>query len=121
MVFRFLDKCVSDLDTPSQVIDHFRLATKIHAIQVSWGECAQTDCDMAVIYYYSQGLGIKDFKIIKGDVSVNFYQKCAYYLLCHRGDSGVFHQRAGPGSDCRGCGGLDQVPGPDDRSGHRHC
>ena len=68
MVFRFLDKCVSDLDTPSQVIDNFRLATKIHAIQVSWGECAQTDCDMAVIYYYSQGLGIKDFKIIKGDI-----------------------------------------------------
>ena len=67
-VFRFLDKCVSDLDTPSQVIDNFRLATKIHAIQVSWGECAQTDCDMAVIYYYSQGLGIKDFKIIKGDI-----------------------------------------------------
>ena len=79
MVFRFLDKCVSDLDTPSQVIDNFRLATKIHAIQVGQGALPlnQTDCDTTVINCYCQGLGIKDFKIIKGDVSVNFYQKCA--------------------------------------------
>ena len=44
-VFRFLDKCVADLDNPKQTIDNFRLVTKIHAIQ---------------------GVGIKDFFIIKG-------------------------------------------------------
>ena len=44
-VFRFLDKCVEDLDNPRQTFENFRLVTKIHAIQ---------------------GLGIKDFVIIKG-------------------------------------------------------
>ena len=44
-VFRFIDKMVDDLDNPMQTIENFRLATRIHALQ---------------------GLGIKDFVIIKG-------------------------------------------------------
>ena len=44
-VFRFLDKCVEDLDNPTQTIEKFRRITKIHAVQ---------------------GLGVRDFVIIKG-------------------------------------------------------
>ena len=44
-VFRFLDKCVEDLDNPTQTIEKFRRVTKIHAVQ---------------------GLGVRDFVIIKG-------------------------------------------------------
>ena len=33
-VFRFLDKCVADLSSPAQTVDNFRLATRIHALQV---------------------------------------------------------------------------------------
>ena len=33
-VFRFLDKCVADLSSPVQTVDNFRLATRIHALQV---------------------------------------------------------------------------------------
>ena len=44
-VFRFLDKVVEDLDNPKETIDMFRRVTKIHAVQ---------------------GLGVKDFVIIKG-------------------------------------------------------
>ena len=47
-VFRFLDKCVGDLDNPIQTVENFRLVTRIHALQ---------------------GLGIKDFVIIKGSHS----------------------------------------------------
>ena len=46
-VFRFLDKCVKDLDSSSQTIENFRNVTQIHSIQ---------------------GLGIQDFVIIKGVV-----------------------------------------------------
>ena len=34
-VFRFLDKCVADLSSPAQTVDNFRLATRIHALQVT--------------------------------------------------------------------------------------
>ena len=44
-VFRFLDKVVEDLDNPKETIEKFRRVTKIHAVQ---------------------GLGVKDFVIIKG-------------------------------------------------------
>lgn len=50
-VFRFIDKCVDDLDNPIQTVENFRLATRIHALQ---------------------GLGIKDFVIIKG-VVLNYF------------------------------------------------
>ena len=47
-VFRFLDKCVEELDDPKQTFENFRYLTKTHAIQ---------------------GLGIKDFVIIKGQMN----------------------------------------------------
>ena len=37
-VFRFLDKCVADLSSPAQTVDNFRLATRIHALQVTPGK-----------------------------------------------------------------------------------
>ena len=59
-VFRFLDKCVEDLDNPGQTFENFRHVTKIHAIQ---------------------GLGIKDFVIIKGPTNANhllYYQQFTF-------------------------------------------
>ena len=44
-VFRFIDKCVNDLDNPTQLMDNIKLVAKIHAFQ---------------------GIGVKDFVIIKG-------------------------------------------------------
>ena len=51
-MFRFLDKCMEDLDNPTQTFENFRLVTKIHAVQ---------------------GLGVKDFVIIKGPKVVQKY------------------------------------------------
>ena len=58
-MFRFLDKCMEDLDNPTQTFLIFRLVTKIHAVQ---------------------GLGVKDFVNIKGPKVVQscpeiFYQR----------------------------------------------
>ena len=52
-VFRFLDKVVEDLDNPKGTIEKFRRVTQIHAVQ---------------------GLGVKDFAIIKGVLKNNLMQ-----------------------------------------------
>ena len=44
-VFHFIDKCVNDLDNPTQLMENLRLVAKIHLLQ---------------------GIGVKDFIIIKG-------------------------------------------------------
>ena len=59
-VFRFIDKCVNDLDNPKQIMENIKMVAKIHALQ---------------------GIGVKDFIIIKG---INTMELPKFQVLARR-------------------------------------